>query len=245
MFRTLMMSRRFAPLFWCQFFSAFNDNFIRNMLAMLILFRFGAENASLKILLATIVFILPAIPLSALGGEILGRLLPFVEPRLEPVPGIEDGTRLFIRGPNIMLGYYRPENPGVIEALPDGLYDTGDIVAIDGEGFVAIKGRAKRFAKIAGETVSLAAVEDLVGGLWPDHVAAAVPAPDPKRGERVILATTKPGATRAEVQAWMKAKGASEIMHPSSIVVLDAIPLLGSGKTNYVALAKALSEEDA
>jgi acyl-[acyl-carrier-protein]-phospholipid O-acyltransferase / long-chain-fatty-acid--[acyl-carrier-protein] ligase len=172
----------------------------------------------------------------------VGRLLPFVEFSLEPVPGIEDGARFFIRGPNVMLGYYRPEDPGMIEALPGGLYDTGDIVAIDEAGFVAIKGRAKRFAKIAGEAVSLAAVEDLVAGLWPDHIAAAIAAPDPKRGERVILATTKSGATRAEVQAWMKTKGASEIMHPSSIVVLDAIPLLGSGKTNYVALAKDLRD---
>ena len=64
----------------------------------------------------------------------------------------------------------------------------------------------------------------------------------PKRGERVILATTKPGATRPEVQAWMKAKGASESMHPSSVHVLDEIPLLGSGKVNCVALAKALSD---
>ena len=87
MFRALMTSRRFAPLFWCQFFSAFNDNFVRNMLAMLILFRFGGENSSLKILLATIVFILPAIPLSALGGEIadshdkalIARRLKFAE----------------------------------------------------------------------------------------------------------------------------------------------------------------------
>ncbi len=87
MFRTLMTSRRFAPLFWCQFFSAFNDNFVRNMLVMLILFRFGGENASLEILLATIVFILPSIPLSALGGEIadshdkalIARRLKFVE----------------------------------------------------------------------------------------------------------------------------------------------------------------------
>jgi acyl-[acyl-carrier-protein]-phospholipid O-acyltransferase/long-chain-fatty-acid--[acyl-carrier-protein] ligase len=175
----------------------------------------------------------------------VGRLLPFVEPSLEPVPGIEDGARLFIRGPNVMLGYYRPENPGAIEALPDGSYDTGDIVAIDGDGFVAIRGRAKRFAKIAGETVSLASVEDLVAGLWPDHVMAAIAAPDPKRGERVILATTKPGATRAEVQAWMKTQGASEIMHPAAIVVLDAIPLLGSGKTNYVALTKDLRDSGA
>ncbi|MGH6797291.1 MAG: AMP-binding protein, partial [Roseiarcus sp.] len=175
----------------------------------------------------------------------VGRLLPLVEPRLEPVPGIEEGRRLVVRGPNIMLGYYRADNPGVIEALPGGLHDTGDIVAIDNEGFVAIKGRARRFAKIAGETVSLASVEDIVADLWPDHIAAAIAAPDPKRGERVILATTKPGATRAQVQIWMKIKGASEIMHPSSVVVLDAIPQLGSGKTNYVALTKALRDSGA
>jgi acyl-[acyl-carrier-protein]-phospholipid O-acyltransferase/long-chain-fatty-acid--[acyl-carrier-protein] ligase len=178
-------------------------------------------------------------------GGTVGRLLPFVVPRLEPAPGIEDGSRLSISGPNVMLGYYRPENPGVIEAPPGGSHDTGDIVAIDEEGFVAIKGRAKRFAKIAGETVSLASVEDLVADLWPDHITAAIAAPDPKRGERVILATTKPGATRTEVQAWMKTKGASELMHPSSVQVLDEIPLLGSGKVNYVALAKALSDNGA
>ncbi len=175
----------------------------------------------------------------------VGRLLPFVEPRLEPTPGIEDGARLIVRGPNIMLGYYRAENAGGIEPTPGGLHDTGDIVAIDKAGFVAVKGRAKRFAKIAGETVSLASVEDMIAGLWPDHIAAAIAAPDPKRGERVVLATNKPGATRAEAQAWMKTKGASEIMHPSLVVVLDAIPLLGSGKTNYVALAKTLHDSGA
>jgi acyl-[acyl-carrier-protein]-phospholipid O-acyltransferase/long-chain-fatty-acid--[acyl-carrier-protein] ligase len=175
----------------------------------------------------------------------VGRLLPFVEPRLEPVPGIEEGGRLIVRGPNIMLGYYRADNPGEIEPPLGGSHDTGDIVAIDKQGFVAINGRAKRFAKIAGETVSLASVEDLVADLWPEHVAAAIAAPDPKRGERVILATTKPGASRAEVQTWMKIKGGSEIMYPASVVVLDAIPLLGSGKTNYVALAKALRDSGA
>ncbi len=175
----------------------------------------------------------------------VGRLLPFVEPRLEPVPGIEEGGRLIVRGPNIMLGYYRADNPGEIEPPLGGSHDTGDIVAIDEQGFLAIKGRAKRFAKIAGETVSLASVEDLIADLWPEHVAAAIAAPDPKRGERVILATTKPGATRAEAHTWMKIRGASEIMYPASVVVLDAIPLLGSGKTNYVALAKELRERGA
>jgi acyl-[acyl-carrier-protein]-phospholipid O-acyltransferase/long-chain-fatty-acid--[acyl-carrier-protein] ligase len=175
----------------------------------------------------------------------VGKLLPFIEPRLERVPGIDEGGRLHVKGPNIMLGYYRADNPGELEPPPGGWHDTGDIVAIDPEGLVAIKGRAKRFAKIAGELISLAAVEDLVSGLWPDDIVAAVAAPDPKKGERVILATTKAGATRAEVQTWLKIRGASPLMVPESVVVLDTIPLLGSGKTDTIALAKALKERGA
>jgi acyl-[acyl-carrier-protein]-phospholipid O-acyltransferase/long-chain-fatty-acid--[acyl-carrier-protein] ligase len=175
----------------------------------------------------------------------VGKLLPFIEPRLEPVPGIDEGGRLLVRGPNIMIGYFRADNPGELERPLGGWHDTGDIVEIDAEGFVAIKGRAKRFVKIAGEIVSLGAVEDLVSGLWPDDVVAAVAAPDPRKGERVILATTKAGATKTEVQTWLKIRGASSLMAPDSIVVLDAIPLLGSGKTDYGALARALRERGA
>ena len=137
----------------------------------------------------------------------VGKLLPFVEPRLERVPGIDDGGRLVVRGPNVMIGYYRADNPGELEPPPGGWHDTGDIAAIDAEGFVSIKGRAKRFVKIAGELVSLGAIEDHVSGLWPDDLVATVAAPDPKRGERVILATTRRSATKAEVQTWMKIKG--------------------------------------
>jgi acyl-[acyl-carrier-protein]-phospholipid O-acyltransferase / long-chain-fatty-acid--[acyl-carrier-protein] ligase len=175
----------------------------------------------------------------------VGKLLPFVEARLEPVPGIDEGGRLVIRGPNVMIGYFRGDDPGELEPPPGGWHDTGDIVAIDPDGFVKIQGRAKRFAKIAGELVSLAALEDLVSGLWPDDLVAAVSAPDPKHGERVILATTHAGATRVEVQAWLKIKGASAIMVPHVVVVLDAIPLLGSGKTDYIALARLLREKGA
>jgi acyl-[acyl-carrier-protein]-phospholipid O-acyltransferase/long-chain-fatty-acid--[acyl-carrier-protein] ligase len=175
----------------------------------------------------------------------VGKLLPFIERRLEHVPGIDEGGRLLVSGPNIMIGYFRADNPGELERPLGGWHDTGDIVAIDAEGFVAIKGRAKRFAKIAGELISLGAVEDLVSGLWPDDVVAVVAAPDPKKGERVILATAKPGATKLEVQTWMKIKGASALMVPDSVVVLEAIPLLGSGKTDYIALAKVLRERGA
>jgi acyl-[acyl-carrier-protein]-phospholipid O-acyltransferase / long-chain-fatty-acid--[acyl-carrier-protein] ligase len=172
-----------------------------------------------------------------------GKLLPGIEPRLEPVPGIEDGARLHIRGPNVMLGYYRPDNPGAIEPLHGGWYDTGDVVAIDAEGFVAIRGRAKRFVKIAGEMVSLAAVEDLLTGLWPDHKFAALAAPDPRKGERIVLATDKAGAARAEVLAWLKARGAADLMIPAAVVALAAMPLLGSGKTDHVALARVMREK--
>ncbi len=175
----------------------------------------------------------------------VGRLLPHITTRIDPVPGIDVGGRLFVKGPNIMAGYYRADNPGELEPPPGGWHDTGDIVAIDAEGFVAIKGRAKRFAKLAGELISLGAIEDMLWGLWPDDTIACVAAPDPKRGERVILATTHVGATKSEVDAWMKIKGASAIMAPASVVALDAIPMLGSGKTDYVTLAKTLREKGA
>ena len=175
----------------------------------------------------------------------VGKLLPFIEARLEHVPGIDEGGRLIVRGPNVMIGYLRADNPGELEPPPGGWYDTGDIAAIDAEGFVWIKGRAKRFAKIAGELVSLGALEDIISGLWPDDLVAAVSGPDPKHGERVILATIHSGATRLEIQTWLKIKGASALMVPDSVVVLDAIPLLGSGKTDYIALARLLRDRRA
>jgi acyl-[acyl-carrier-protein]-phospholipid O-acyltransferase/long-chain-fatty-acid--[acyl-carrier-protein] ligase len=173
----------------------------------------------------------------------VGRLLPAVEHRLESVPGIDDGGRLFVRGPNVMAGYYRADNPGEIEPPPLGWHDTGDVVAIDRDGFVWIKGRLKRFANIAGEMVSLGAVEDFAASLWPDNPPAVVAAPDSKKGERIVMATTKLGATRSEVQAWMKIKGASEIMAPAVVLVLEALPLLGSGKIDYVELAKIVRDK--
>jgi acyl-[acyl-carrier-protein]-phospholipid O-acyltransferase/long-chain-fatty-acid--[acyl-carrier-protein] ligase len=166
----------------------------------------------------------------------VGRLMPGVEFRLETVPGIEEGGRLIVRGPNVMLGYYRADNPGELEATPGGWHDTGDIVTVDAQSFVTIKGRAKRFAKIAGEMVSLAAVEQICADLWPEQAPAVVAVPDQKKGERLVMVTTKTDATRSEVQAWMKARGATELMTPSELIVVEALPLLGSGKTDYVEL---------
>ncbi len=172
----------------------------------------------------------------------VGRLMPGIEARLEPVPGIDEGGRLHVRGPNIMMGYLRAENPGVLEPPAEGWYDTGDIVAVDAQGFVAIKGRAKRFAKIGGEMVSLAAVEALAGQLWPDAKLAVVAQPDPRKGERTILFTDNAKANRGDFIGFAKARGATELMFPAQVIVVDKIPLLGSGKTDYPAVSKMAAE---
>jgi acyl-[acyl-carrier-protein]-phospholipid O-acyltransferase/long-chain-fatty-acid--[acyl-carrier-protein] ligase len=112
-------------------------------------------------------------------------------------------------------------------------YGTGDIVAIDRRGFIAIKGRAKRFAKIAGEMVSLGAVEAMVERLWPGAQHAAVAVPDKRRGERIVLITTHNPASRHELIGHSKRYGATELMLPDEIIHVEAIPVLGSGKTDY------------
>lgn len=173
-------------------------------------------------------------PLTNKAGTV-GRLSPLMEARLEPVPGIDEGGRLYVRGPNVMLGYYRVENPGVLEPPEDGWHDTGDIVTIDAQGFITIKGRAKRFAKIAGEMVSLSAVEALAAELWPAEMTIVVAQPDLRKGERLILLTKNPSLTKAAFGEFARRRGATELMVPSEILVVDSLPLLGSGKPDYVA----------
>ena len=125
----------------------------------------------------------------------------------------------------------------MLEAPTLGWYDTGDIVEIDRQGFVTIRGRAKRFAKIAGEMVSLAAVEALCGDIWPDMPLAIVALPDPRKGERLVLVTADE-LTRSTLHAAMKARGASDLMVPAQVLRVDTLPQLGSGKTDYIELAR-------
>jgi acyl-[acyl-carrier-protein]-phospholipid O-acyltransferase / long-chain-fatty-acid--[acyl-carrier-protein] ligase len=172
----------------------------------------------------------------------VGRLLPGIDMRLVPVPGIEGGGRLFVRGPNVMLGYLRVEKPGFLEAPPEGWYDTGDIVTIDADGFITIKGRAKRFAKVGGEMISLAAVETLASEFWPASISAVTAVADPRKGERLILVTDRRGASRGDFLAHAKARSLAELMIPSDVLVVDKIPLLGSGKPDNLAVTKLVAE---
>src|SRR5215510_164656 len=173
-------------------------------------------------------------PIANKAGTV-GRLSPLMRARLEEVAGIAEGGRLWVSGPNVMVGYYRPDNPGVLEAPRDGWYDTGDIVTIDAQGFITIKGRAKRFAKIGGEMVSLAAVEALASEAFPGPLLTVVSLPDARKGERLVLLTTDRAVERDALVRRARARGAAEIMVPADVLTVESVPLLGSGKPDYLA----------
>ncbi len=175
----------------------------------------------------------------------VGHLMAGMTHELVPVEGIDDGGRLKVKGPNIMLGYLRPSNPGVLEPTEGGWHDTGDIVSIDADGFIRIKGRVKRFAKVGGEMVSLAVVENCAYAIWPDSMHAAATLPDPRKGEQVVLLTDNPDVNRADILNWAQNHGVSELSVPRRIFHIDEIPVLGTGKLDYGAIqrqATALSE---
>jgi acyl-[acyl-carrier-protein]-phospholipid O-acyltransferase/long-chain-fatty-acid--[acyl-carrier-protein] ligase len=187
-------------------------------------------------------------PIAHKAGTV-GELLPASEAALEPVAGIETGGRLLVRGPHVMLGYLLHDAPGVIQAPKlgrgQGWHDTGDIATIDNEGFVTIVGRARRFAKIGGEMISLQAVEDLALHTWPKHQHAAVNLPDERKGEKIVLVTNCPDASRRQMQETAQQLRYGELFVPKKIVSMKELPLLGTGKTDYVTLNRLVQEPEA
>lgn len=166
----------------------------------------------------------------------VGRLLPGIEARLEPVEGIHEGGRLIVRGPNVMAGYIFANDPGVLVPPEDGWHDTGDIVTMDSEGRISIRGRAKRFAKIGGEMVSLAAIESLAQELWPDASHVAIAIADPKKGEQIALVSDGRDLDQAALARFAKDRGYPELWVPRAVMPVAAIPVLGSGKVDYAAV---------
>lgn len=170
----------------------------------------------------------------------VGQFLPGIQHQLQPVEGINEGGLLFVSGPNVMMGYYRYEKPGVLQHTESMLgkdwYETGDIVSVDTEGFVKIVGRIKRFAKIAGEMISLETVEKLAHHANPDKNHAAITKEDEERGEQLILFTTDKNLSREALIKAAKELKLPELAVPKKILVIPEMPLLGSGKPDYMKL---------
>ena len=173
----------------------------------------------------------------------VGRLFPGVSYKIEKLDGVEEGGKLLVKGPNIMKGYLNPEPNEAFQKL-DGWYDTGDIVTVDEDRYITILGRAKRFAKISGEMVSLTAVEDALAGAFPHHgedcQVAVISRPDADKGEVLIAATNKKDLEIGEIRKAIQAKGLPNLAAPREIKVLEEIPVLGTGKTNHRELEKEL-----
>jgi acyl-[acyl-carrier-protein]-phospholipid O-acyltransferase/long-chain-fatty-acid--[acyl-carrier-protein] ligase len=167
-----------------------------------------------------------------------GRFLPGIEWRLDPVAGIDTGERLFVRGPNVMLGYLRDTAPGALAALEDGWYDTGDVVSLDAAGFLTIVGRVKRFAKIGGEMVSMEAAEALATALWPEARHAVIGVAEARKGEALVLVTAHQSAAVRDLLRFARERGVSELMVPRAMLAVPSIPLLATGKVDYPAVAR-------
>lgn len=172
----------------------------------------------------------------------VGNFLPGIRYEIEPVPEIKQGGRLLISGPNVMLGYLSKELPGEVIPPSHGWYDTGDIVEVDADGYLTIKDRAKRFAKISGEMISLTAIENIIYDLWTDKHHAILSIPDAKKGEQLVLVTDYKLATRQALIKFFKEKGLSELSLPRRLYFIDVMPLLGSGKVNYMAVKDWLEQ---
>lgn len=174
-------------------------------------------------------------PMANRSGSV-GTLIPGLESKLDPVPGITDGALLSVRGPNVMLGYYLHDNPGVIDTSHEGWHSTGDIVTIDEDGFLFIKGRVRRFAKVAGEMVSLETVENIANHASPHHQHAATTQIDAQRGESILLFTTDTNLNREHLSNSAKELGNPELAVARKLIVVEELPMLGTGKTDYVTL---------
>ncbi|HWD68075.1 MAG TPA: AMP-binding protein [Caulobacteraceae bacterium] len=171
----------------------------------------------------------------------VGGLLPGIQTRLESVDGIAHGGRLFVRGPNIMSGYLNAD--GELEPPEGGWHDTGDVVSISSDDWITILGRVKRFAKIGGEMVSLTVAEGLASSLWPDARHAVISMPDGRKGERLVLVTDRSDADALALVAHARTQGAPELAVPRKIVKTFELPVLGSGKTDYVAVQRIAEAE--
>ena len=199
---------------------------------------YGATECAPIVTISSLIFYRP--------GSI-GRFVPGMEYRLEKQEGIDQGAVLFVKGPNVMIGYIYADAPGKIVPPEEGWYSTGDVVRVDDFGYAYILDRVKRFAKLAGEMVSLTSVELLAynaSGLdSADYFYGAVAVPHPQKGEQIILVTNNRSLNAEILRAHAKKQKISELYLPQKILYRDTLPTLQSGKRDNITLKKEVLQE--
>jgi acyl-[acyl-carrier-protein]-phospholipid O-acyltransferase / long-chain-fatty-acid--[acyl-carrier-protein] ligase len=176
-----------------------------------------------------------------------GVAVKVVDPAtMEPLPPNAEGL-LLVKGPNRMLGYLG-DPKRTKEVIGDGWYITGDVAAIDEEGFVRITDRLSRFSKIGGEMVPHLKVEEVIYGIVGDHACAVTGIPDEQRGERLVALYTRSDLTPGDLWQRLSETDLPRLWLPKreNIYQVDCLPTLGSGKLDLRAVkAKAQELSDA
>jgi acyl-[acyl-carrier-protein]-phospholipid O-acyltransferase/long-chain-fatty-acid--[acyl-carrier-protein] ligase len=175
------------------------------------------------------------------GHPLPGIAVKIVNPAtMEPLDPNTEGLVL-VKGPNRMIGYLN-QVERTAEAVRDGWYVTGDIGALDDEGFLRITDRLARFSKIAGEMVPHLKVEEAIYAIIGEHACAVTGIPDDQRGERLVALYTRPDLTPAELWRHLSETDLPKLWLPKreNIYQVDALPTLGTGKLDLVGVkAKA------
>ncbi len=170
------------------------------------------------------------------GLPLPGGSFRIVDPEtLETLPAGEDGLILF-GGTQVMLGYLDdPEKTAevIVELEGKRWYKTGDKGHLDKDGFLTIVDRYSRFAKIGGEMISLGAVESAIAKQLPEEMEIlATTVPDSKKGEKVVLLFAG-NTDEDQLKSLIEQSGLNPLMRPAALIKVDAIPKLGSGKSDF------------
>ena len=179
------------------------------------------------------------------GHPIPGVSVKVVHPdTFQPLPCGQEGL-LLVKGPNVMLGYLN--QPALTqEAIRDGWYVTGDIAALDEDGFIRITDRISRFSKIGGEMVPHMRVEEVINSILGSAASVVTAVPDSQRGEKLIALYSQNGITKEELWQRLNDSDLPKLWIPKrdDLFAIDSLPVLGSGKIDLKA-AKNLAREHA
>ena len=156
----------------------------------------------------------------------VGKFMSNIDYKIENIEGYDEGGLLYIRGKNVITHYLN-------QSKKFDWYNTGDVVRVDEDGYLYILGRLKRFAKIAGEMISLSQVEEFPKKFWPNNTSVVCSIKDNEKGEALILITDKKNPDLQKLNRFMKDEGLSNLYLPKKIKFLEEFPILGSGKIDF------------